>query len=220
MKKLIVTIPSLLLITILIYLHFDLFSYLFNGETEKAQSYLARNLPTTLLLTFLIMLIQHSFTVFPLLLVISLNVLIFGLIPGFLWSWFASVLSSGIIFYGVRYLFDDLIARKIPKPILQSLNDNGFIYVFQARIIPFIPTSLVNLAAGLSHIRFIPFILGTAIGNFIFFLLLALVSEGILEASIEQFSLIGIAIVAIIIYLILLWRKRRRKWKKPNGAEL
>ncbi|MFC4354033.1 TVP38/TMEM64 family protein [Chryseomicrobium palamuruense] len=220
MKKLVITLPALLLITWLLYLHFDLFSYLFNGETEKAQSYLARNLPTTLLLTFLIMLIQHTFTIFPLLLVISINVLIFGLIPGFLWSWLASILSSAFIFYGVRYLFDDLVARKIPKPILHSLNDNGFIYVFQARIIPFIPTSLVNLAAGLSHVRFLPFILATALGNFIFFLLLALVSEGILEASIEQFSLVGVAVVALLIYLIVLWRKRRRKWKKPNGLEL
>lgn len=220
MKKIILTIPAFLLIFWLIYLHFDLFTYLFNGETEKAQSYLAKNLPTTLLLTFLIMLIQHTFTIFPLLLVISLNVLIFGLIPGFLWSWGASVIASAVIFYAVRYLFDDIVARKIPKPVLDSLDENGFIYVFQARIIPFIPTSLVNLAAGLSHVRFLPFILGTAFGNFIFFLLLALVSEGILSASLEQFSLFGVALIAFFIYLYYFWKKRRRKWKKAKKMEL
>lgn len=219
MKKIIMTIPAFLLILWLIYLHFDLFMYLFNGETEKAQSYLEKNLPTTLLLTFLIMLIQHTFTIFPLLLVISLNVLIFGLIPGFLWSWGASVVASAVIFYAVRYLFDDIVARKIPKSVLNSLDENGFIYVFQARIIPFIPTSLVNLAAGLSHVRFFPFILGTAIGNFIFFLLLALVSEGILSASVEHFSLLGVALIAFFIYLFYFLKKRRHKWKKAKKLE-
>lgn len=219
MKKLWLISPFILMIALVIYFHFDLFSYLFEGDIESAQAYLSRNFMTMIALTFLIMLIQHSFTIFPLILVISINVLLYGFIPGFLWSWFASILASAIVFYAVRYLFGDLVVRKIPKAVLHSLDENGFMYVFQARIVPFIPTSLVNLAAGLSHIRFLPFILATTFGNFIFFLLLALVSEGILEATMEQLSLLGVAVVAFIIYMIMMWRKR--KWKKKSShAEL
>lgn len=214
MKKWMVGIPIGLLFAVLIYMHFDLFRHLYAGDIDSAQAYLERNWVTTLFLTFLIMLIQHSFTIFPLLLVISMNVLIYGLPLGFMWSWVASILSSAIVFYAVRYTIDDLIARKIPKHIMESIEANSFLYVFQARIIPFIPTSLVNLAAGISHIRFLPFILATTLGNMIFFFLLALVSEGILEATTEQFSLFGIAIAALLIYFVVMWRKRR--WKKKN----
>ncbi|WP_342527926.1 VTT domain-containing protein [Chryseomicrobium sp. FSL W7-1435] len=212
MKKWMVVLPVGLLIAFLLYLHFDLFRYLYTGDVDRAQAYLTRNWAATLLLTFLIMLIQHTLTIFPLLLVISMNVLVYGLTIGFLWSWFASVVSSAVVFYAVRYLVDDLVVRKIPKSVTRSIEANSFLYVFQARIIPFIPTSLVNLAAGLSHVRFLPFITATALGNFIFFFLLALVSEGILEASTEQFSLFGVAITAFIIYLLYSWQKR--KWKK------
>lgn len=214
MKKWMIVLPIALLISYLLVIHFDLFRYLYEGDIDRAQAYLTRNWASTLLLTFLIMLIQHTFTIFPLLLVISMNVLIYGLLPGFLWSWFASLLASAIVFYAVRYLVDDLVVRKIPKSITRSIEANSFLYVFQARIIPFIPTSLVNLAAGLSHVKFMPFILATAIGNFIFFFLLALVSEGLLEATTEQFSLFGIAFAALLIYFVLMWRKR--KWKKPK----
>ncbi|MBM7705926.1 TVP38/TMEM64 family protein [Chryseomicrobium aureum] len=214
MKKWMIVLPIALLISCLLVIHFDLFRYLYERDIDRAQAYLTRNWASTLLLTFLIMLIQHTFTIFPLLLVISMNVLIYGLLPGFLWSWFASLLASAIVFYAVRYLVDDLVVRKIPKSITRSIEANSFLYVFQARIIPFIPTSLVNLAAGLSHVKFMPFILATAIGNFIFFFLLALVSEGLLEATTEQFSLFGIAFAALLIYLVLMWRKR--KWKKPK----
>lgn len=214
MKKIIIALSAIGLLGLFIYWNLDLLSYLYNGDIEKAEAYLSKNLLTTLLLTFLIMLIQHSFTIFPLLLIISINVVLYGLPLGFLWSWFASIIASGIVFYAVRYLFDDVVAKKMPKTILESINENGFIYVFQARIIPFIPTSLVNIAAGFSHVRFFPFITATAAGNFIFFLVLALVSEGIVAASTEQFSLIGIAVVALLIYFGIMWKKKR--WKKTK----
>ena len=50
---------------------------------------------------------------------------------------------------------------------------------------PFVPTSLVNIVAGLSSVRFWHFLLGTLTGNFIYFFVLALIPSGLLAAELD-----------------------------------
>ena len=160
---------------------------------------------------FLVMVIQNSFTVFPLILVITINLNLFGFINGFLWSWFTSVLASILVFYGVRYIFQGMIIEKFNPKLIEKVDANGFAYVFQARIFPFVPTSLVNILAGLSTIRIMPFTIATAIGNFLYFFALALIPAGIIKADLNEYVVWVIILGAVLLYYLFKLLQKKRK---------
>ena len=77
------------------------------------------------------------------------------------------------------------------------------------------PTSVVNIAAGISSIQFKKFLYATLVGNLIYFLFLSFISEQILFIVWENLLFTSIAIIILLaIILITLWRKKREREKK------
>ncbi|QFF97768.1 TVP38/TMEM64 family protein [Psychrobacillus glaciei] len=199
---------ALLLIALFFVMNRELITLLFDGNIEAVQSFLKKNMGYALFFLFLVMLIQNSFTIFPLILVITINITLFGFVNGFLWSWLTSILASLIVYYSVRYIFQETIMEKFHPKVIEELDTNGFAYVFQARIFPFVPTSLVNILAGLSTIRVLPYLLATTIGNFLYFFVLALIPAGILSADWNEYVIWIIIVAAILLYYLI---KKKRK---------
>ena len=202
---------GLLLLLIFLVLNRQIITLLVNRDVEAIQDFLDDNLLYAYMFMLVIMILQNSFTVFPLLLVITINITLFGFIDGFLWSWISSVIAAIFVFYAVRYLFQERLIEKFKPELLEQIESNGFAYVFQARIFPLVPTSLVNILAGLSTVRFRPFILATTIGNFIYFFILALIPAGLVSEKVNE-TLIWVILVSAILayYLFKLVRKKRR----------
>src|SRR3954453_1845532 len=90
------------------------------------------NLFFTLIITLIIMIIQNTFTVIPLILVITVNYTLFGFVNGFLWSWFTSIVGAAITFMGSRYLFQDWVLKKANTELITKIEKNGLLFVFQA----------------------------------------------------------------------------------------
>lgn len=202
---------GLMLFILFFILNRDLIMLLWNGDIEAIRKFLNKNMGYALFFMFLVMLIQNSFTVFPLILVITINMTLFGFINGFIWSWLTGVLASLIVYVGARYVFQEIIAEKFNSKLIDKIDANGFAYVFQARIFPFVPTSLVNIVAGLSTIRLLPYILATTIGNFIYFFILALIPAGIISADWDEYIIwIIIAAAILLFYLTKVIRNKRK----------
>ena len=202
---------ALLLLLLFFIFNKDLVLLLIDGDVNKIRSFLTDNIVYALFFMFLVMLIQNSLTVFPLILVITINLSLFGFINGFLWSWFTSVLASIIVFYGVRYIFQGMIIEKFNAKLIVKVDANGFAYLFQARLFPFVPTSLVNMLAGLSTIRIMPFTIATAIGNFLYFFALALIPAGIIKADLNEYVVWVIILVAVLLYYLFKLLRKKRK---------
>ncbi|MGE6489663.1 TVP38/TMEM64 family protein [Paenisporosarcina sp. NPDC076898] len=202
---------GLLLLLIFLVLNRQIITLLVNRDVEAIQDFLDDNLLYAYMFMLVIMILQNSFTVFPLLLVITINITLFGFVDGFLWSWISSVIAAIFVFYAVRYLFQERLIEKFKPELLEQIKANGFAYVFQARIFPLVPTSLVNILAGLSTVRFWPFILATTIGNFIYFFILSLIPAGMVSEEINE-TLIWVILVSAILlyYLFKLVRKKRK----------
>lgn len=208
---------GLLLFVLFFLLNKDLIKLLFNGDIEAVQIFLKKNIWYALFFLFLVMLIQNSFTVFPLILVITLNITLFGFINGFLWSWLTSIIASLIVYCCVRYIFQETIMDKFHPKLLEKLDANGFAYVFQARIFPFVPTSLVNILAGLSTIKFLPYILATTFGNFLYFFVLSLIPAGIFFADWNEYVIWIFIVAAIIVYYLI--KKKKKSIKNIDTAD-
>ncbi len=159
-----------------------------------------------------IMIIQNSFTIIPLLFVITLNYYLFGFFYGFIWSWFSSILAAMIIFLAVRYWFQEIVPAKKYVDLLKRMETRGIYYVIYGRIFPFFPTSILNIIAGISMISFKSFIIGTAIGNFFYFFILALIPLGLFSMEIHP-VFVALIILCTIIVFYSIKKMKPRCWQ-------
>ena len=189
----------------------ELYKAIINGDYQYLKVAVADEIVYIYGLMLFIMIIQNSFTVIPLFLVITINITLFGFFKGFLWSWFTSVLAAIIIFYAIRFLFTDHFSSKISPELLKKIEDKGTSYICLARVFPFIPTSLINIISGLSSITLNKFVIGTAVGNFVYFFVLALIPAGLLSSGVNEY-IIG-AIIIILMAASYLFSKLKNRGK-------
>lgn len=98
--------------------------------------------------------------------------LLFGFIPGTIYTMIGATLNSAIMFFMAKVLAKDavtsLLQKKLPEKwssFLVDLDDKkGFGVIFILRLIPAIPYNLINYGAGLTSIKFSNYILATFLG--------------------------------------------------------
>ncbi|OEF97784.1 TVP38/TMEM64 family protein [Desulfuribacillus alkaliarsenatis] len=219
MKKTIISVLVAILIAISIFIEIntELLSQVWKGNFETLRILSSENLFLTFVLTLILMIVQNTFTVIPLILLITFNITLFGFVYGYLWSWFTSVIAAAIVFFAVRYFFQDYVLRKIQPGVKEKAEENGFMYVFIGRVFPFVPTSLINIAAGVFAIRFDHFLIATIFGNLIYFFVLSLIPLGILAADLDRYVLALLALAAVSVFLVRTYYKKK---KAANGSEV
>ncbi|WP_054705057.1 TVP38/TMEM64 family protein [Bacillus sp. JCM 19041] len=171
---------------------------------DASSQLLDGSLPFLLFVSFLFMAVQAVVTVIPLALILFFNYLLFDFWAGYAWSLVTSILGSTIAFYLYRYWLHTIVEKKVSKKWIQRLESRGFWVVLTSRLIPVMPTSLINLAAGSSGIRFRSFFSATFIGNALYLIALFLLMEGLVTAEFEWILFSVVAIVAVVV----LFRKR------------
>lgn len=170
------------------------------------------NVLLILFIMLVIMILQNLFTFIPLVLVIATNITLFGFWYGYLFSTLCSVAGSTVIFLSIRLFFKDTFSNSKTTKYREKLEKRGFIFVLSGRILPFMPTNLINIASAVSSIKVSHFIIATTIGNLIYGLFLASASFSILLAIIHH-PIYSLLIVAIILAAILFFRIKRKQKK-------
>ena len=151
-----------------------------------------------------------------------------GLLFGTLWGGALAVGGSSMgavgLFLGVRHHLADAVARRGSKLLANvrcGLEHDGFSYLLAARLIPLFPFWLVNLAAGLSGMRLLPYATATVIGiipaTFIYASIGAGVGEVLALGGRPDLGIIfsprilgPLAGLAILSLLPVAWRRWRR----------
>ena len=82
-----------------------------------------------------------------------------------------SCLGAIASFYFARYYGHAWVERKLERfPLVMQfskrMEKRGFLYVLLGRLIPILPSSAINFAAGLTRMRFTHFLWGTLLGKF------------------------------------------------------
>jgi uncharacterized membrane protein YdjX (TVP38/TMEM64 family) len=212
----IISFIGIILIIFLVVHNTETFRLLRIGDLDSIIISLKNTTFSKFFFTFIIMVIQNSFTIIPLIIIITINYALFGFFNGLLWSWLTSIIAAGIWFYGSRYFFNDWVQKKTNPELLSKMEQNGLLFVFQARIIPFVPTSLINILSGLSSIKFKHFLVGTMFGNLIFFFVLTLIPAGLMEGNMEQNILLGTVLVLVGVVVFYRIRKKQKTRKQVN----
>jgi uncharacterized membrane protein YdjX (TVP38/TMEM64 family) len=118
-------------------------------------------------LTILVIFVVWGMVAAPLTPLVVACALIFGAIPGFLYSIVGGTLSA-LVTYWMGELLGARSVRRVAGSRLNRLSQrlarNGILAVITVRIVPVAPFTVINLVAGASHIRLRDFLVGTVLG--------------------------------------------------------
>ncbi len=146
--------------------------------------------------------------VVPSVFVTGANIVFFGPIKGFFISLLGEVIGGWISFVlykkGTKKLIGIVEGKyKIIDNILKCEDKKLGLFIFEGRLVPFIPSGVVTLAASMSNVSNLTFIVSTLFGKIPSILIEVTVSYGLIISSKGNLKL-GIAIVSIaLIYFTI-----------------
>jgi uncharacterized membrane protein YdjX (TVP38/TMEM64 family) len=149
---------------------------------------------------------------------------LFGVVEGAALAFSGAMLASWVAFLASRYLARHAVLARVEQSprlskVVTAVSDQGRRVVFLLRVSPVIPFSLINIASGITTIRFIDFAIagvgmipvsvlyayyGTALGE------LAALSGPGHPADAAHYVLLGAGLVATLVVTVIVGRIARR----------
>lgn len=141
------------------------------------------------------------------------NIVFFGPANGFLISLLGETIGAYITFTIYRLGFKKKLEKftdkhRLISKIAKSDGNRAGLLIFQGRIIPFIPSGVITLAASISNVNSVTFTIATLIGKAPSIALEALVSYDIINIYDNWIRLI-ITLVALIFLKVTFIKKKR-----------
>lgn len=119
--------------------------------------------PVVAIVAFVIL----GLTGLPQFVLIAAAVLLFGPYYGFLYSWTGTMLSASLGFFLGHFFGADILRRfggDRANYVSAMVGRRGILASALVRVVPSAPFIVVNMAAGVSHIKLSQFLMGTGIG--------------------------------------------------------
>lgn len=143
----------------------------------------------------------------------------YGVLIGASINWVGSIGAGIFFFVFVRYFFYDKFQQSIQRfekvqKFDQMIGRNGFVAVLFSRLIPVIPTPVVNLYSGLSPILFSHYIVATAIGQIPEVIMFAYLGNQIFTSL--QTTIYGIVVYVsflLVVFSVYYW------WYRASGVK-
>jgi uncharacterized membrane protein YdjX (TVP38/TMEM64 family) len=166
--------------------------------------------------------VQTFFPFIPFVLVAGTNVAIFGLKWGFAVNYVTSVLAAVCFFFFARYFGHGWVDRKLKRfPFLiqfsKRMEAHGFFYVLLGRLIPILPSSAINLAAGLTRTRFVAFLAGTIIGKLPIIFMESMIAHDLFHFHKYKDRLLLMLLVFALLMVVGHWLKKRLTAKSQEN---
>jgi uncharacterized membrane protein YdjX (TVP38/TMEM64 family) len=159
-------------------------------------------------------LLQIATSVFPPLpsfLVAIANAMVYGAVLGGLLTFVTALLAAAVCFGIARLIGRPGVIRIISLESLEKMDDfmerRGLLAVFLARLIPFINPDVVSYVAGVTGIRWFPFLVAIAAGAVPATVFYSVVGAAAIESTPW---VIGMVAVSTILPLVLLFIFRKR----------
>lgn len=157
---------------------------------------------------FSVMLIAADvfFPIVPFALIAALNGAVFGIVNGVWITLSGSMLGTVMLFFLARYSFRDWARKKVNAyPAIQgyeaSFNKNAFTAVLLGRLIPVIPSLVMNIVCGLSEVRWGVFFTASLLGKIPNILVVTIAGANFTSNKLMSFGIYG-AYILILMFII------------------
>lgn len=161
-------------------------------------------------LSLVISIIVAAAGIVPSVFVTGANVLFFGPVNGFFISWFGEIAGAAVSFHlyksGFKKRFENMKEKhRLIRMIMNASGKKAGLLIFQARLLPFIPSGVVTFAASISSTGFILFLTASAAGKIPSIFLESLVSYDIINFNENKIRLL-LTILAVLPTIFILKR--------------
>ncbi len=157
----------------------------------------------------ILILLESILPVLPLSVFITLNLMTYGDILGFLISWITTIIGCTCSFFLFRSIFRDRLYRFITRrnheeleKWMKAISQIKFTNLVIILAIPFTPAFFINIAAGLSKMRYRKFFFALLIGKLVMVYFWGYVGTSLLESITDVSVLLRIAVLLLIAYLL------------------
>ena len=103
--------------------------------------------------------------------------------------------------------------------IIAIVRENGFFTSFAVRFVPTGPFILVNMAAGVSRMKFHAFLAGTGLGIITKIAVVALIAQGLITGANGQKAMLGCAGLVIALIGGMLYARRHLRARLSPAAK-
>lgn len=144
---------------------------------------------------------------------LTVNGIIFGLVPGIIISWIGEVVGIEISFRLTRTLLRNQAKKVIQRSnMLEKLDSYSCISTIMiGRAIPYSPNVLVTALSALSHISYRDHFIANVIGKIPAVVVEVWLGHDLLRIDEHWDRLLVLLIIVVVIYGFLWWRKRQKK---------
>lgn len=197
----------------------ELWEVCLSGDMHRVADYINSFGSWAFVFSFWLVLCVNAIGFPPAIIFSSANALIFGLIPGILLAWIAETVGVTISFILLRFLFRDAAEDVIAKhSSLQKIDElsgqQGFKYMLIARLVPYLPSGLLNALGAISKMSLQAFILSALIGKLPSTAIEAIIGHDAVTAQENPHRLIGTIIIAVVMIAAFVYYEKRKAKQK------
>ena len=191
----------------------ELFTLLASGDIPATVEYIRSFGEWAVVFAFLLTLFTNALGFPPAVIFSTANVILFGIIPGIILSCVAETVGVTIAFVLMRFYFREAAEKAIAKsPFLAKVDQysgsKGFFIMLIGRMVPYLPSAVMNAVGALSSIRFRDYVLASLVGKFPSTGIEAIIGHDIIMQQEDHTRLVIVVICAgILIYAAIRYEK-------------
>ncbi len=184
------------------------------GDAEPLRAWLQQFGFWAPVVSGLLQIVTSLFPPFPSFLVSIANAMLYGPLWGGILTWVTALLAAAACFALARFLGRPGVVRIVSAQSLERVDDfmdrQGLWAVFVARLIPFINPDVVSYAAGITRIRWGPFLVAIAAGSVPAVVFYSVVGGAAIKSTPWVAALVGVSTFLPVVLLWVYWRRRLR----------
>ena len=191
----------------------ELFALLASGDIPATVEYIRSFGEGAIVFAFLLTLFTNALGFPPAVIFSTANVILFGIVPGIILSCVAETVGVTIAFLLMRFYFREAAEKAIAKsPFLAKIDrysgNKGFFIMLIGRMVPYLPSAVMNAVGALSSIRFRDYVLASLVGKFPSTGIEAIIGHDIIMQQEDNTRLIIVVICAgILIFAAIRYEK-------------
>ena len=185
----------------------EVYELLSRGDIVETANYIQSYGSLAIVFSFLLTLFVNAIGFPPAIIFSTANTLIFGIVPGIVLSVVAETVGVTISFVLLRFFFRDSAKKIIRKSKRLSSIDkysskNGFTVMLIARMVPYVPSGILNATGALSSISLWDYFLASLVGKFPSTGIEAIIGH---DAILHEEGMMRIIIVVIFAVVLIGW---------------
>ena len=226
--KIIAALSILLMLAVIHLVDPNFFPYLgktmMNGDIEATAQYIRSFGSWAVVFAFFLTLFVNALGFPPAIIFSTANTLIFGIVPGIVLSCVAETVGVTISFLLLRLFFRETAEKLIAKSrFLKNIDDysgkNGFTVMLIARMVPYLPSALLNALGALSSLSLGKYVLASFVGKFPSTGIEAVIGHDTITRQEDPTRLV-LVIIAAVILMAWAWIYQKRADKKADGEKI